>query len=220
MDAYPFPHAVIEDAFPLELIRAATQEWPDDSWQHWVRYDNAIENKRTCCDLSKVGPACKELMLRVQNLPEMSELVSDPDWYAAGMHDMGIGGYLGTHLDADRHPKTGHARAWNAILFLCEGWKQEWGGALQLWPPALDKPAVEIFPGTQLVLFKPGDLAYHSVSKLTCPPEVRRRTLACFWWEPTTAPGIRPRARFVRTAQEAHDPEVDALRVRRATFSM
>lgn len=110
---------------------------------------------------------------------------------------MGAGDGLGLHLDADVHKLSGLTRKLNAILYLSPEWRSEWGGELELWDRDCRLPVVRIPPCPQrLVLFATGDDSWHSVRKLTCPSDMRRMTLACWWYGPPNGAGKRDRAQF------------------------
>jgi len=211
----PFPHFVIDDWAPPELVRAAEVEWPDKHWPFWHRYQNG---KLASKDPLRYPPACTELVRRMLCLPIAEMLGVENafgDWncHAAGLHAMPPGSSLGVHLDSDHHPNTGWQRAANAILYINSRWDSpqaevdlptinssshghkppvaDWGGQFELWNADGQQCEKQIAPRfNQLVLFQPSDIAYHAVSKVTGPET--RKTLTVFFWK--NADGIQHRA--------------------------
>ncbi len=62
-----------------------------------------------------------------------AELLSDPWFGGCGSHSTGRGGRLMIHADQDRHPNAKLHQILNAIYYVTPGWREEWGGALELW---------------------------------------------------------------------------------------
>lgn len=210
-----------DDYFPAPLIAKAAAEWPGPDWPHWLRYDTPLERKRACNDWRAIPAACSELLQRLLCLQPKQFLPgilasSDVGLYGAGMHDMGNGDHLDVHLDADRHPLTGMERRVNAILFL-SAWERPWGGALELWADDMHTCQVRVWPAAgRLVVFETSDASYHGVEPIRCPPHIRRRSLAVYWWGVPRSPSKRPRALFVPRPGEPDDPLKVALRAERA----
>jgi len=88
----------------------------------------------------------------------------DPTLHGGGLHVTVSGGFLGVHLDYDRHPKIpGKRRALNVIAFLHPEWKKAWGGALVLCDPA-GTPVRRFYPNPgRVIAFEVSDLSYHGV---------------------------------------------------------
>jgi hypothetical protein len=222
----PFPHVILDDVFEPERLQAAAAAWPPPYWPHWLQYDNALERKQTCNSWQHMPAPCQELLLDLLSGGWGRELgvlglLPDAALWGGGMHSMGAGDRLDVHLDSDRHPRTQLERRLNAILFVHDVWEPAWGGELELWTPTLDAPAVLIEPRPgRLILFAAGDASYHGVAqRLHCPPDVRRKSLAAYWWGvPHAEPGQRPRARFVSTRGD-HDPRKELLRELRVRFT-
>lgn len=217
----PFRHLIVDDAFPADVVAEASASWPRPDAPGWVIYASALERKRTLNVWSSLALAQRLLLvelygLKAEDLLGLEEnLTPDIMLWGAGLHAMVRGDFLSTHLDSDRHPHQALMRRVNALLFVSPVWREEWGGHLELWPPALDRPAVRVLPAPgRLVLFEAGDQSFHSVAPVTCPPEVTRQSLAVYFFGASK----RPRALFVGTANELPDPARDTLRAERSRF--
>jgi hypothetical protein len=204
LHARPFRHTILDGLFDPVLIEQASQSWPGDDWPWWIPYDDGDQRKLAANDWDVLPPPCRELLTQMMTRPEIATfagpgVIPDTLLWGAGMHSMGPGGQVGVHLDHDRHPKTGMLRRCNSLLYLSE-WHEDWGGHLQLWSGVPREEPVRILPAAnRLVLFDTRADALHSVGPLTCPPQVRRRSLAVWWyaaWPDGQFPR-RPRAQFV-----------------------
>jgi hypothetical protein len=198
----PFPHAVLDGAFPASAIEEASASWPDPSWDGWhARYDSP-QQRKLACDRWELMPApCRRLLAALLFLDvrafDLGPLQADTGLWGGGMHMMAFGGVLGVHLDAEAHRLSGLRRKLNAILFL-DGWQEEWGGALQLYDATGRHVVRQVQPAAgRLVLFACTRSAYHGVSRLEGPPGRYRRTLAVWWYgPPEQRAGQRTRAHF------------------------
>lgn len=199
----PFPHAVLESIFWQGLLRQAAAEFDIPPANLWIHYDGPAERlKRTFNHLDLMPPACRqvfdwllspEAVAMMEDLSGLRGLKADASLYGGGLHVTDPGGFLGVHLDNERHPDTGLARRLNLIVYLTEGWREEWGGELELHGPAGGEPKriAPLFGRT--VVFETSNRSYHGhPAPLHCPPGVCRKSIAVFYWsEP------RRRAEFI-----------------------
>lgn len=203
---------------PMDLVHEASFLWPKDDWPYWLHYSSPLESKKTFNTWAAMPEPIRELLahLAMVDVYPLTSCRGVPDLtlHGAGMHSMGAGDHLSCHLDADTHPATGMHRVANAILFLGP-WEESWGGKLEFWGPHLREKIVTVTPAPgRLVVFKTDDESFHSVSVLSCPPEVQRRSLAVYWWGYPLRVTKRPRAMFVST--HSMDDGLDAIRRARA----
>ena len=197
-----FRHAVLDDVFSADAIRAAAAAWPTPDWPGWhAVYQTTEQRKRACNQWEDMPEPCRRLLAEMLFLDVSAfaagPLVPDAGLWGGGMHSLSDGGEVGLHLDASVHKLNGLARRLNAILFVSAEWREEWGGELELWDSTKTRPLVTIAPSPgRLVLFACGDDTWHRVRRVTCPPDVRRKTLACWWYGPPTGERLRERAQF------------------------
>ena len=198
----PFRHWIADDWAPPALVRAADQSWPDEFWEWWHRYEGPDAVKLGTRDPSRLTPACAELarmLLSIDTERELGVAGCFPDFglHGAGMHAIPAGGFLGLHLDGDRHPLKGWRRRLSAMLYVNERWQPEWGGSLQLGQSKVIEARFN-----RLVIFECGDHALHGVPEpVRCPAGEQRRSVAAFWWSPADGGGTRDRAAFVGGAR-------------------
>ncbi len=196
----PFRHWVIDAFAPPVLLPSA--DLPDSL--PWATYSNDCERgKRTCNNPSALPFDWRKLLLWLNsayvadNLPALTgvQLQPDPSLYGAGIHITDPGGHLNCHLDYNLHT-SGLERRANVVLFLNREWREEWGGAFELWDDAARQVVKRICPAwNRAVVWEASDLAYHGAEETTgdAPP----RVTACAYFLAQTRPGtVRKRALF------------------------
>lgn len=203
--AVPFRHWVI-DLLPDELtVVPPSDAMPDASWPGWIRYENSLEQKVVCDDVTKMPGPHFAAVLSMQSprflgwleaLTSINHLTADPSLRGGGMHLMKRGDRLACHIDYKYHPTLHLERRLNAILFLNAKWNESWGGALELWDSEARHVVRRVFPAfRRLVIFECSDTSFHGVTfPVSCPEDVRRETLAIYYLTP---PVGRKRALFV-----------------------
>ncbi len=196
---HPFPHVVVDDFFPPQLLRAVALAWPDPSWHGWYVYANERQYKRASDLVSPLHGYLAETlhllaMLDVGRWLSLEHTVADLSLYGAGLHELPPGGFVARHLDASHHARLGLARAWSAALYVHEQWEPHWGGALELLSDA-EPVVVPPLPG-RLVVFACGNSSWHAVGPVACPPGFSRRSLSLFGYGPPGGSVTRPRAQF------------------------
>jgi hypothetical protein len=234
--AGPFNHAVIDGFFPLELARALEAEFPPYDDPLWHEYDNPIEIKKTCNSWLAFptltyqafsflnSPAVTGLFTRALGLPP---LAADPGLNGGGWHAHGPGGRLNPHLDYSIHPKLGLQRKLNLIIYLTEGWEDDWGGGLGLWAkdPATGGPGKlvkEVAPRfNRAVLFDTTQDSWHGMAQdVRSPPGVLRKSMAVYYLvQPPVGVDARGKALFAPTEAQKDDPAVRELIERRASVT-
>lgn len=223
MSAEPFPYLVLDGFAPEHALLAVSVAFDSVLPDAWVRYDGLDERGKAACNRVEAMPhACRDFIAALCShtaakicewVTGMDGLKPDHTLYGGGLHVTERGGFLGVHLDNERHPQTGFARRLNLIVYCTEGWQGEWGGHLELWDRACTRPVKKIAPlWNRAVLFETSAHSFHGHSEpLRCPAEVRRKSVAVYYWsEP------RARARFFARADEPHDAAKEAARIARS----
>jgi hypothetical protein len=196
-DASPFPHIVMDDFFPADRLKRVTAEL------RAARIDPeapgyGFMGKRRCSDPDKFPPEARRLIddltappfLRwLEELTGIADLQNDPFFEGGGLHQIPPGGYLKIHTDFNWHKRLGLHRRINLLLYLNEGWNEDWGGHLELWDEAaIGDPhasaAVSIAPlFNRVVIFSTTDTSYHGHPvPLACPPDRTRNSIALYYY--------------------------------------
>ena len=99
-------------------------------------------------------------------------------------------GYLKLHTDFTHQPNTGKDRCINMLLFLNKGWKEEWGGYLELWDKDLTS-CIKVPPTWNMtVIFSTSLESLHGhPDPIKCPDDERRKSLAWYYYTGNGEPG-------------------------------
>ncbi|HEY8216658.1 MAG TPA: 2OG-Fe(II) oxygenase [Acidimicrobiia bacterium] len=192
-DAEPFPHVVIDDFLPVELARGVSWAFPARDDLEWVERDNVNNRRRFQDDETKIPPLLREMLrelnsrqfvLFVETLTGLDNLIPDPYFMAGGVHVSERGDFLNIHADYNWHHKLQAHRRCNALLYLSEEWREEWGGATELWARDMSRRVVEVWPKfNRLLLFNTSEDSNHGAPvPNACPPGVLRKVLNLYYY--------------------------------------
>ncbi|WP_372617624.1 2OG-Fe(II) oxygenase [Falsiroseomonas sp.] len=193
--ARPYPHVVLDGLFDPHVLDRVAADFPDATPPDWVQYDTANEIKRTSRGLIGV-PAyanaflwqlCSEPFLEwLREVTGIEDLVADPMFHGGGLHESFRGGWLNIHADWTQHPHLPLVRRLNLIVYLSRDWREEWGGALELWQPGADAAGARLAPlFNRAVLFPTTSETLHGFpDALRCPADRSRRSASVFYWSP------------------------------------
>jgi hypothetical protein len=190
--AQPFPHVVIDDFLPEDVLEPVLGEFPTPDGD-WFAFDSPLERKLATRDDSVMGPATRGLLSEfnssafvdfLERLTGIDGLVPDPHFEGGGLHQIERGGHLKVHADFNRHPRTGLERRLNVLLYLNRDWKDEYGGALELWPLDMSRCEARILPYfNRCVVFSTTSTSYHGHPEpLTCPEGRTRKSMALYYY--------------------------------------
>ncbi len=192
----PFAHVVLDDFINEKLLKSILKEFPDLSEvKSKVEHKNSRERKFITRGFSDISPKAFELisylnsdlfLTYLQELTEIEEvLFSDPYLVGGGYHETKNGGVLKVHADFNKHPYIDLDRRVNLLIYLNPGWKQEWGGELELYyENDLNTPWVSISPQfNRCVVFSTTSFTYHgSPDPIQCPNNVTRKSIALYYY--------------------------------------
>lgn len=125
------------------------------------------------------------------------------------------GGFLNVHVDFARNPKLALVRRVNALVYLNEGWRDEWGGRLELCPAVGEGPMRTVSPEfNRMVVFSTPGAAHGHPDPVKAPEGRSRLCFSAYYFTSPDLPGS-PRARhgvlFTSTGG-AHGPLHQARR--------
>jgi hypothetical protein len=190
---HPFPHTVIDDLVPDQVLSEALAEFPQPQGADWMAFDSPLERKLATKDDSTMGEATRHLLAELNSAPfidflerltGIEGLVPDPHFVGGGLHQIERGGHLKVHADFNRHPSTGLERRLNVLLYLNRDWREEYGGALELWSLDMSSREMQIFPlFNRCVVFSTTDTSFHGHPEpLTCPEGRTRKSIALYYY--------------------------------------
>ena len=190
--AEPFPHVVLDGFFPPALVDelSAAVLAPDETW---IRRDRPTALKHGNPDETRMDPRLQAFLYKLnsgaflrflEELTGIDGLIPDPYFHGGGIHQVPRGGFLQIHADFNVHKKLGLDRRLNLLLYLNPGWREEWGGHLELWERSMQRCAKRLLPvQNRCVIFSTTDTAFHGHPQpLACPEGTTRKSLALYYY--------------------------------------
>jgi len=195
----PCPHILLRDFLNPETALVMAQQFPQPNSDAWTQYKHANENKlgmpKRELFPTTIGAVVDELnspefVAWISKLTGIPNLMADPMLEGGGLHQSGPGGYLNVHTDFSMHHFHTHwHRRVNLILYLNPGWKEEWGGSLELWEAKMARCGAKYPPVlNHTLIFTTDERSLHGFpDPLTCPAGESRKSLALYYY--TVEPG-------------------------------
>jgi Rps23 Pro-64 3,4-dihydroxylase Tpa1-like proline 4-hydroxylase len=191
--ASPFPHIVVDNMLPPELLDSIIAEFPEPEDMDWQRLSGSTEIKLTIADTTQMGAATRHLLNELngqvfveflENVTGIKGLIPDPHLWGGGLHQIRRGGYLKIHADFNRHRRLKLDRRLNALIYLNKDWSESYKGQLELWDRTMTSCDQRILPlFNRLVVFATTDFTYHGhPDPLECPANRARRSLALYYY--------------------------------------
>jgi Rps23 Pro-64 3,4-dihydroxylase Tpa1-like proline 4-hydroxylase len=190
----PVPHIYLSDFIDPEAAAAAAAEFPQPDSDAWTHYQHQNENKHGMTKRALFPPTVgevsdalnsEEFLAWLAELSGIPGLMADASLEGGGLHQSGRGGYLNVHTDfSHHHYNKNWKRRINLILYLNEGWQEEWGGAIELWDDRMRRSVAQYPCGFNCALiFNTDDRSFHGFPEpLTCPSDVSRKSLAFYYY--------------------------------------
>jgi hypothetical protein len=197
--AEPFPHVVIDNFLPEDLVAQLVEHFPTEKLKSDVVFDYgyAGHHKR------QILPAdCDDFCRRtfdffnsqpflefLEGLSTIEGLLPDPYFAGGGFHEIGTGGKLGIHADFRINNKLHLSRRMNVIVYLNEGWREEYNGSLELWSRDMKNRVKSVTPvWNRCVIFNTDADSYHGhPDPLATPEGVLRRSVALYYYTASKA---------------------------------
>src|SRR5437764_1094379 len=190
--ASPFPHLVLHDVINTspDTVLAA---FPEPEWHGWSLFqDDYQTGKMFCQDLTMIPDPFRSMIhelhapafLRfLEDVTEIEGLIPDPYLQGGGLHCSGTGGILVPHTDFHVYRRLRLYRRLNVLLYLNPGWREDDGGALELWEGAGRAPVKAVAPdwGT-CVIFETDTHSVHGFSTPVTPRGGWRRSIALYFY--------------------------------------
>ena len=114
VSAEPFPHVVIDDFLPADVLRRVAANFPKAGEIDWHRFTDARSKKSAAEDETLIEDNARWLLYQLnsatfmkflETLTGIEGLIPDPYFAGGGLHQIEQGGYLKIHADFNRHPK-------------------------------------------------------------------------------------------------------------------
>lgn len=206
-DASPFRHVVIDDFFEPSFAQRLLAQFPGFEQGNFLSEDGRPGSKSTCERIRALGDGYAALddMVRDEgflrllgDVTGIDGLCYDPWYLGGGTHENRHDGGLEAHVDFNFHPLERWQRRLNLIVYLNPGWREEWGGALELFRDPAAAPERVIAPVfNRCVIFETHGHSWHGFNRIVLPDEGHgrsRKSVALYFYTPATQEAQAPEA--------------------------
>jgi len=231
---HPFPHIVIDNFMDPAVLQLALDAFPAQDQFEFYKYDNVLEKKLAMDQLTKLPDPIAEILIAMNSAPFLKflealtgikGLISDPYYRGGGIHQIVKGGKLDVHLDFNWHEGLKLDRRLNAIIYLNQNWKEEYGGHFELWKGhrredghhVLESCEQRVLPlFNRFVVFSTSEKSYHGHPDfLTCPDGWTRKSIATYYYtngRPEEEKVSAHSTTFIARPHDPQDADTEALR--------
>ena len=198
--ARPFPHVVIDDFLPRPIVDMCLAQFDDEglagAGAAGTAFDRAQERGKRQFAPDRMRAEARALFYSfnslpfiqvVENITGIKGLVPDPYFMGAGFHEIGTGGHLSMHADFNHHTRMDLERRVNVLIYLNDGWREEYGGQLELWDEGMTRAEVSVVPvANRCVMFSTTSHSMHGNPNPVKHPEGRsRKSIALYYYTAT-----------------------------------
>lgn len=192
-NARPFRYVVIDNFLMSTGADEALRGFPPVDAEIWNRTTYINQRKKFQSSKVTYNPFFEEAFAELNgpqtirfltNLTGIQNLVADDDFFGAGFHQSVNGAFLDVHVDFNVHPAQKLYRRFNLLIFLNKDWRNEYGGALELWDTDTNRCVQNIQPVfNRCVIFETTEKSFHGhPSPLRVPEGVSRKSLAVYYY--------------------------------------
>lgn len=198
----PFPHVALQGCWDGELLRRCRQDI--QAFQNWDGEKDFFgsKKKRYCGNMEILPESVTSIISEASSpsfltwLTELTgepALIPDPYLEGGGIHQIARDGFLKVHADFNWNERLQLYRRLNLLLYLNDGWDENWGGALELWAKDMSSCHKRIAPHSNtMVIFTTDDRSFHGHPRpLACPADMTRSSIALYYYSP-----VRPASNF------------------------
>ncbi len=126
----------------------------------------------------------KRVVEVIKEICSLAECSADASLYAGGISSMNNKQFLKPHLDNSHDQNRDKWRVLNLLYYTTPGWKEEFGGNLEVWPNGLKgKPTTIVSKFNRLVVMGTDKDSWHSVSPITV--DKRRNCVSNYYFSNT-----------------------------------
>lgn len=198
--ALPFQHLIIENLFRqdyLALISDLIQINPEYEMKTVKGLDEETWRSKGS---QRLPPAVKAYFNLVNSeafisfltrITGIENIIVDANLKGGGLHETRRGGHFGIHRDFDFHADNMLSNSLAVLTYLNRDWKEEYGGALELWNK--NECVKKVYPhfGTTIILIH-SDISFHGhPNGLNCPDFISRKSLASRYYTNQFAPYVK-----------------------------
>ena len=211
--AQPFPHVIIDDFLPEQVLDSCLKRFPVESGEGFNR---GQERNKFQYSPDAMEPWTRGLFYSfnsrpfidlLQNITGIKHLVPDPYFLGAGFHEIRTGGHLSVHADFNHHKPMDLERRINVLIYLNKDWPLEFGGGLELWDREMSEAVVRVAPTfNRCVIFNTDSTSYHgNPDPIRHPEGISRRSIALYYYTATWSDAKRDHTTQFRVRPKSED---------------
>lgn len=123
----------------------------------------------------------------LEEMTGISGLIPDPYFQGAGIHRVENGGHLDIHADFNLHSVMKVERRLNVLIYLNDGWQEEWGGSFEVWDKGMTKCVERFVPlFNRMCCFSTGSDTFHgNPATVANPNGDPRLSIALYYYTAT-----------------------------------
>lgn len=190
--AVPFPHIMMEDFLPLDLLHDVAANFPEK--ENARSFSRKQENLKYQFHPEVIPhDPTRNLFAALNSQPFLKflsamtgieGLIADPYYAGGGLHQTFRGGHLGVHADFNNHKTMNVRRRLNVLIYLNDNWDDSYGGHLELWSKDMKEMHHRIAPLIgRCVVFSTNLDSYHGhPDPLNTPDGISRRSIATYYY--------------------------------------
>jgi len=195
-EAQPYPHVVIDDFLPPDVLEMCLREFPVGSDKAEDRFNRSQERLKESFNPDILGAELRQLFYSfnsrpfvkiVENITGIKGLIPDPYFSGAGLHRVSQGGHLSIHADFNHHKPMNLERRVNVLIYLNKDWRAEYGGSFEMWDQGMTKCFHSVIPSfNRCVIFNTTLQSMHgNPEPINHPLGVPRRSIALYYYTAT-----------------------------------
>ena len=228
--AEPFPHIVLDDFLPEQLIHQILSHFPagERASDGVFNIGYGGEHKRQILpeDCDRYARELfqffnsRPMLQFLEGLTGIDGLLPDPYFMGGGFHEISRGGRLGVHADFRINEQLHLQRRLNLLIYLNPEWEDEWAGCLELWSRDMKACVQKLTPLlNRCVVFNTEADTWHGhPDPLNIPEGKTRRSLALYYYSASRGVYNEVPARSTMYVARPHDSAEDKSQARSFRF--
>ncbi|WP_425405320.1 2OG-Fe(II) oxygenase [Hwanghaeella sp.] len=191
----PFPYGCFDNFLPEEILDRVLEDLqimpePERSFDRsQERYKSSYIPERLPAYTRSVLYALnsRPFILFLERLTGINGLIPDPYFMGGGIHVVENGGHLDIHADFNHHKPMNLERRLNVLIYLNKDWKEEYGGAFEIWSKDMSHKVEGFAPiFNRMCCFNTGSDTFHgNPDPVNHPKGTPRRSIALYYYTAT-----------------------------------
>lgn len=194
-DSRPVRHLVLDNLLPEDLAGRISRAFPvpgDLQLKASLR-----ERKRVGVQVDRYDPIIADALYAFQQpgvvaivgaITGISGMIADPSLYAGGISVMGQDDFLNPHIDNSHDGDQRLYRVVNLLYYTPIGWKDEFGGHLELWDESVRNVVRVPCRFNRLAIMETNRTSWHSVCRVSA--DASRQCVSNYYFAPDPSDGM------------------------------